>query len=68
MCQKCKQVRDANLTATCYCGSAFVSTVGKVDLTKRLALIISVAGYHGLLQLGEYACVLTCPARLAQSV
>lgn len=55
MCQKCKQVRDANLTSTCYCGSAFISTVGKAELSKRLSLIVSVAHYHNLGQLGEYA-------------
>ena len=55
ICGKCKQIRDSNLTATCRCGGAFLATVGKQDLGKKLALIVSVAEYHRLPLLKEYA-------------
>lgn len=48
-------MRDSNLTATCHCGGAFVGTVGRAELGRKLALVVSIARYHKLSHLEEFA-------------
>ncbi|KAL1407078.1 DNA polymerase epsilon catalytic subunit [Vanrija albida] len=48
ICLKCSQTKSTNLSPTCHCGGAFRPSLNRGELTRKLRMIQSVAGYHNL--------------------
>ncbi|KAG8905443.1 DNA polymerase epsilon catalytic subunit [Tulasnella sp. 403] len=54
-CGKCKQVKEDSMSAHCKCSGAYVYTLPKNEVKRRLRTIVNVARFHGLGLLKEYS-------------
>ncbi|EJF63692.1 hypothetical protein DICSQDRAFT_178966 [Dichomitus squalens LYAD-421 SS1] len=54
-CARCSQVRADNVSRHCGCSGAFVLTMNKADVRRRLRTVVNVALAHGMGRLKECA-------------